>query len=58
MDFTRPAALSLICRACTGVCTQTYGSVHLTVHLPEGWHREHEWMNLFTATCGPPAAAP
>ena len=20
----------------------------------EGWHREHQWMNLFTATCGPP----
>ena len=30
---------------------------HITVHLPEGWHREHEWMNLFQAACGPPAAA-
>jgi hypothetical protein len=28
-----------------------------SVHLPEGWHREHEWMNLFEAACGPPAAA-
>jgi hypothetical protein len=24
---------------------------------PEGWHREHEWMNLFEAAWGPPAAA-
>jgi Transposase DDE domain group 1 len=30
---------------------------HLTVHLPAGWHREHEWMNLFQAATGPPAAA-
>ena len=34
-----------------------HGRGHLTVHLPEGWHREHEWMNLFDAACGPPAAA-
>ena len=32
------------------------GLGHITVHLPEGWHREHEWMNLFQAACGPPAA--
>ena len=32
-----------------------HGRGHLTVHLPEGWHREHEWMNLFDASCGPPA---
>jgi hypothetical protein len=37
--------------------TARHGRGHLTLHLPEGWHREHEWMNLFTATCGPPAAA-
>jgi hypothetical protein len=29
----------------------------LTLHLPEGWHREREWLNLFEAACGPPAAA-
>jgi len=29
----------------------------LTVHLPEGWHREYQWMNLFEAACGAPAAA-
>ena len=28
-----------------------HGRGHLTVHLPEGWHREHEWMNLFEAAC-------
>jgi Transposase DDE domain group 1 len=36
--------------------TARHGRGHLTVHLPEGWHREHEWMNLFQAACGPPAA--
>jgi hypothetical protein len=34
-----------------------HGRGHLTLHLPEGWHREHEWLNLLTAACGPPAAA-
>jgi hypothetical protein len=29
----------------------------ITLHLPDGWHREHEWMNLFAAACGPPSAA-
>jgi hypothetical protein len=37
--------------------TAWHGRRNLTVHLPEGWHREHEWMNLFEAACGPPAAA-
>jgi len=36
--------------------TARHGRGHLTVHLPEGWHREHEWLRLFTA-CGPPATA-
>ena len=26
-------------------------------HLPEGWHREHEWRSLLGAACGPPSAA-
>jgi Transposase DDE domain group 1 len=30
---------------------------HLTIHLPEGWHREQEWASLFQAATGPPAAA-
>jgi hypothetical protein len=30
---------------------------HITLHLPEGWHREQEWMNLFEAACGPPTQA-
>src|SRR5260221_9123593 len=29
---------------------------HLTLHLPQGWHRETEWMTLFQAACGPPRA--
>ena len=33
-----------------------HGRGHITVHLPEGWHREAEWMNLFEAACGPPSA--
>jgi hypothetical protein len=28
------------------------------VHLPEGRHREHEWMNLFEAACGRPVRQP
>jgi Transposase DDE domain group 1 len=37
--------------------TARHGRGHLTVHLPEGWHREHEWLNLLDIVCGPPAAA-
>jgi hypothetical protein len=37
--------------------TARHGRGHLTLHLPEAWHREHEWTNLFNAGCGPPAAA-
>jgi hypothetical protein len=37
--------------------TARHGRGHLALHLPEGWHREHEWQNLFAAACGPPAAA-
>ena len=35
-----------------------HGRGEITLHLPEGWHREQEWMNLFEAACGPPAQAP
>jgi GntR family transcriptional regulator/MocR family aminotransferase len=34
-----------------------HGRGDITLHLPEGWHREQEWMNLFDAACGPPARA-
>ena len=34
-----------------------HGRGDITLHLPEGWHRETEWMNLFEASCGPPARA-
>ena len=37
--------------------TARHGRGHLTLHLPEGWHRQHEWLNLLAAACGPPAAA-
>ena len=37
--------------------TARHGRGHITVHLPEGWHREHEWMSLLHAATGPPAAA-
>ena len=37
--------------------TARHGRGHLTLHLPEGWHREQEWLNLWEAACGPPAAA-
>jgi hypothetical protein len=36
--------------------TARHGRGHITLHLPEGWHRQTEWMNLFEAACGPPAA--
>jgi hypothetical protein len=37
--------------------TARHGRGHITLHLPEAWHREHEWQALFHAACGPPAAA-
>jgi hypothetical protein len=37
--------------------TARHGHGHITVHLPEGWHRQTEWMNLFEAACGPPTRA-
>jgi Transposase DDE domain group 1 len=37
--------------------TARHGRGHLTLHLPEGWHREQEWASLFEAATGPPAAA-
>ena len=37
--------------------TARRGRGSLALHLPEGWHREREWMNLWDAACGPPAAA-
>jgi hypothetical protein len=34
-----------------------HGRGTLTVHLPESWHCEREWLNLWEQACGPPAAA-
>ena len=33
------------------------GRGHIMLHLPGDWHREHQWMTLFHAGCGPPAPA-
>jgi DDE family transposase len=32
-----------------------HGRGHITLHLPDGWHREQEWQSLFEAATGPPA---
>jgi hypothetical protein len=37
--------------------TARHGRGTLTLHLPDGWHREREWLNLWEQACGPPAAA-
>jgi hypothetical protein len=37
--------------------TARRGRGNITLHLPEGRHREQEWLNLSGAACGPPAAA-
>jgi hypothetical protein len=37
--------------------TARHGRGEITLHLPEGWHHEQEWMNLFEAATGPPAQA-
>jgi hypothetical protein len=37
--------------------TARHGRGHITLHLPEGWHHQAEWMNLFEAATGPPAHA-
>jgi hypothetical protein len=34
-----------------------HGRGEITLHLPDGWHRQTEWMNLFEAATGPPAHA-
>ncbi len=31
-----------------------HGRGQLTLHLPAGWHCEHDWLDLFRAGCGPP----
>ena len=39
------------------VAARTARHGHLTLQLPEGWHRQQEWQNLLAATCAPSAAA-
>ena len=42
--------------------TARSGRGHITLHLPDGWHREHQWLTLFAATAAdlftPDTAAP
>src|SRR5258708_26463135 len=49
------ARAATIRRDLIGVAARTarHGRGHITLHLPEGWHREHEWLSLL-AGCGPP----
>ena len=35
------------------VLTARHDRGQVTLHLPEGWHREQERMTLFAAACGP-----
>jgi hypothetical protein len=37
--------------------TARHGRGEITLHLPEGWHRQAEWTSLFEKACGPPARA-
>jgi hypothetical protein len=37
--------------------TARHGRGHLTLRLPDGWHRQHEWASLFENACGPLATA-
>jgi hypothetical protein len=30
-----------------------HGRGHITLHLPEHWHQQHAWMNVFDATYDP-----
>jgi hypothetical protein len=34
-----------------------HGRGHLTLHLPQAWHPEREWLNRWEPACGPPATA-
>jgi hypothetical protein len=68
-NLTRAAAAlsgSRLAKATTGTIRRTLivvpariaGSARtLTLHLPTGWPWETTWTELFTHTCGPPAAA-
>ena len=38
--------------------TARSGRGHITLHLPEGWHREHEWLTLFAPPAGRPPRRP
>jgi hypothetical protein len=37
--------------------TARHGRGTITLHLPQGWHREQQWLTLWDAALGPPAKA-
>jgi Transposase DDE domain group 1 len=37
--------------------TARHGRGHITLHLPDGWHREQEWLSLLAAATSPPSVA-
>jgi hypothetical protein len=37
--------------------TARHGRGHLALYLPRSWYHQDDWMTLFTAACGLPAAA-
>ena len=56
LPFAKTCAAT-IRRELITVAARTTRHGHLTLHLPEGWHRQQEWQNLLAAACAPPAAA-
>jgi hypothetical protein len=58
LPFAKARASTIRCDLITVAArTARHGRGHLTLHLPEGWHREREWLNLLHAGGDPPAAA-
>ena len=37
--------------------TARHGRGYITLHLPDGWHREQEWLSLLAAATSPPSVA-
>jgi Transposase DDE domain group 1 len=57
--FFAKARAATIRRDLVAVAARTarHGRGHLTLHLPREWHRQHEWLSLWDAACGPPPTA-
>ena len=57
LPFAKARAATIRDLIAVAARTARHGRGHLTLRLPEGWHREQEWLSLPAAACGPPAAA-